>query len=256
MSHKTARLIYISLQGFITIALAVAVAMVWLQQLIPGRSQQYHVSYLPAMMLHLLLTLAGTVSALFLPMTSRNEIERDLMPPLFICMALTDIPIVMYLISSGFLTISCISCVARIAIFAVLFSGVLMVYLGLFHLGINTGKIIPFTLLGAAGSLLISTTVPLSIALHPFEPSQWVTNQQLFFLPLLLGMLAIFNYIALYIRERTKHIMFRGLSISLVIVGHLLYLHRGHPSMVWIGIILFILGTVVGIPRGRFSQLQ
>ncbi len=256
MSHKTTRLVYISIHGIIVVVLAFGVGILWLGQLLPGKFDQDYVSYLPATGLHLLLTLAGTISALFLPMTSRNEIERDLMPPLFICMALTDIPIIIYLVSRGVLTLPCISCIARIAIFAVLFSGILMVYLGLFHLGINTGKIIPFAVLGAAGSLLISTTVPLSVARYPFEPSQWITNRQLIFVPLLFGILAIFNYIALYIRERTKHIMFRAISISLVIVGHLLYLHRVHPSMVWAGVVLFALGTVVGIPRGRFSQLQ
>jgi hypothetical protein len=229
---------------------------VFLRQIIPSQGiQRPKIPYIIPSLLHVILSFIGMIPALFLPETSRNEIERKLMPLMYIGITLTNIPFLVYItvLHGG---VSNLVLPARIYLFAVLYSFMLMLFMGLFHLGINTSKITQFTLLGAAGCMLIVIMAPLSISAHPLEPNRWITDNTFSLLPLMMSVLAVFNYVALYIREKTQHILFRSGSISLVIIGHFLYLSRINTATVWIGILLFAAGIVIGIPRGRFSQLQ
>ena len=215
-----------------------------------------HVPYATATLLHIILSFVGMLPALYLPATSRNEIERALMPPMYLMMTLTNISVIGFmavLTPGGVLTLSTI---ARIHIFAVLFTGMLMLFMGLFHLGINTSKIRQFSLLTAAGCMLMASFVPISPTLNPLDLKLWLTDQRFMLLPVIMGILAIFNYLALYLRERSQHILFRGVSVSFIIAGHTLYTVRPSAVSVWIGIALIAGGFVVGIPRGRFSQIQ
>ena len=256
MNQRTIRITYIILHALLTVALIATIIPLLLQQVLPVRSKVPHVDYLVATLLHLIFSFVGMIPALRLPATGRNEIERDLLPLMYLMISLSDIPVASYVLAYGFGGMIPLSYIARIYIFAVLFSVMLMLYMGLFHLGINTSKIVSFTIIAVTGGLLLVSMVPLSVNLHPVDHSRWVADNHFKLLVLLMGLLAIFNYVALAIRERTQHMLFRSISISLIITGNLLYLSRAHASVIWAGIILFAIGIFIGIPRGRFSQLQ
>ena len=256
MNQRTVKTIYLIIHIFLTVALIIAVVPLLLQQILPVRSTEPQIDYLVPVLLHLILSCLGMIPALNLPATGRNEIERDLLPLMYLMISLSDIPVASYALIHGFNGLITLTFIARIHIFAVLFTVVLMLYMGLFHLGINTGKIVSFTVIAATGCLLLTSLVPLAVHLHPFAYERWVADNHFRILVVIMALLAIFNYVALAIRERTQHMIFRATSISLVIAGHLLYLSRAHAAAVWIGIILFAAGILVGIPRGRFSQLQ
>ena len=212
--------------------------------------------YLFPTLLHIILSFIGMIPALYLPPTSRNEIERKLMPPMYLSMTLSHIPVIAQVMAykgTGFIGIGVI---ARLYVFATLFTMILMLFMGLFHLGINTSKIFQFTVLAALGSILITVLVPLSAALHPMDPSQWIVDRQFYFIPVGVGVLASFNYFAIYFREQSQHALFQSGSLILIIGGYLLHLLWINPTTVWVGTILFAIGIVIGIPRGRFSQIQ
>lgn len=263
MSQRTVKLLYIIIHAMLALALSGLALYIVLHQLIPSQisspEQENLTLHIPnafATLLHILLSFIGMIPALYLPATSRNEIERALMPPLYLMMTLTNIPVL------GFMTVLTyggalpLSFIARIHIFAILFTGMLMLFMGLFHLGINTSKIRQFFLLTAAGCMLLASFVPISPATNPLDQRLWITDRRFMILPAIMGFLALFNYLALYIRERSQQILFRGVSVSFIIAGHTLYTVRPSSASVWIGLALIAGGFIVGIPRGRFSQIQ
>ena len=205
---------------------------------------------------HIILSFVGMIPALYLPATSRNEIERVLMPPMYLSMTITNIPVVVQVMIFRGMGVAGMTSIARLYVFAILFTAILMLFMGLFHLGINTSKIFSFTLLSALGCILIAVLIPLSVGTKPMDQTTWVSDNQFFLIPLILGIIAGFNYIAIYLRERLQHTLFQSISLVLIITGHLLYLSHMNPTMTWLGVVVFALGIVIGIPRGRFSQIQ
>lgn len=207
-------------------------------------------------LLHIILSFVGMVPSLYLPDTSRNEIERRLLPPLFITITIIDISVVatfMFLTGAGSIGFTAIG---RIHLFSILFSSTILLLIGLFHIGINTGKLLQFTLLSASGCLLIASLVPLSVAMYPMETSKWYADRQFLWVPAIMGVVSIVNYISLYLREQTQHNLFRSVSFTCIIVGNILYLTTLNAFFLWLGIALYGIGIFVGIPRGRFSQLE
>ena len=207
-------------------------------------------------LLHIILSFVGMVPSLYLPDTSRNEIERRLLPPLFITITAIDISVVatfMFLTGVGSIGFTAIG---RIHLFSILFSSTILLLIGLFHIGINTGKLLQFTLLSASGCLLIASLVPLSVAMYPMETSKWYADRQFLWVPAIMGVVSIVNYISLYLREQTQHNLFRSVSFTCIIVGNILYLTTLNAFFLWLGIALYGIGILLGIPRGRFSQLE
>jgi hypothetical protein len=80
----------------------------------------------------------------------------------------------------------------------------------------------------------------------------WVTDGKFLLVPILLGGIAIFNYVALLSRERTQYTVFRSASLMAITLGNLLYID---PRTTWLGILLFAIGIAMGIPKERFSQI-
>jgi hypothetical protein len=263
MSQRTVKILYIAIHGILALLLSGLALFIFLHQLIPTQfafigevKAAPEVPYAGQTVLHIILSFVGMIPALSLPATSRNEIERALMPPMFLMMTLTNVSVI------GFMTVLttggtiALTTIARIHLFAVLFATMLMLFMGLFHLGINTSKITQFSLLAAAGCLLIASLVPIAPALNPLDQRLWIIDRRFMILPSIIGVIAIFNYLALYLRERSQHILFRGVSISLIIAGHTLYTLRPGTVVVWLGIMLLTGGFIVGLPSGRFSQIQ
>lgn len=263
MKLKTIKISYIVVHGLLVIILLSFVTYLLLHRLIPetfntgnrGRLETAS-SYLFPTLFHIILSFIGMIPALYLPATSRNEIERKLLPPMYLCMTLTNVPVIAQVITFNGMGMIGLTTIARIHVFAMLFTSILLLFLGLFHLGINTGKIYQFTILAALGCLLITVLVPVTVSMYPMSPGRWISDRQFFLLPLILGILAAFNYVALYLREPSYQTLFKSGSLMLIIFGHVLYQLRLNPATVWIGILLLACGIFIGIPRGRFSQLQ
>jgi len=137
-------------------------------------------------------------------------------------------------------------------LFSLLFSSLMLLFIGMFHLGINTSRIFRYSLLAALGCVLFTLFVPLQVAVYPLERSLWVTDGKFLLVPILLGGIAIFNYVALLSRERTQYTVFRSASLMAITLGNLLYID---PHTTWLGILLFAIGIAMGIPKERFSQI-
>ena len=263
MKQKTLKLTYIIAHGVLVVFLSSIVLYLLIHRILPqpfetgthDRLEPIAPFLLPTF-LHIILSFIGMVPALYLPATSKNEIERVLMPPMYLSMTLTNIPVIVHAMAYREMGLIGMNPVARIYVFAILFTTILLLFMGLFHLGINTSKIFQFTLLAALGCILIAVMVPLSVAMNPMDQTMWITDRQFFLIPLLVGVIAGFNYLAIYLRERLQHSLFQSISIILIISGYLLNVSRMSGPMVWLGIIFFGIGIVIGIPRGRFSQIQ
>ncbi len=256
------RISFIVLHSLLALGILIPITLIIARQIIPSLFTSApieitSVSYfaLPAF-IHILISFLGMLPALLLPQTSRNSIERFLLPPIYMTITLLNIPVVvMYLFFKGASVIG-FSVWGRVYLFALLFGAILLLFIGLFHFGINTGKLLQFTLIAAAGCMLLAILVPLSVALHPLDPIAWVMDKRFYGLPILLGILSIFNFVALLLRERTQHNLFRNMSLMLILVGNFLYLARFAIIVSWIGVAFFALGVLISVPRGRFSQIQ
>ncbi|MDD3823493.1 MAG: hypothetical protein PHR90_09305 [Sphaerochaetaceae bacterium] len=256
------KIAYIAVHGILSVILLYFSIMVLLRQMIPNILQARTAEgsetarFLVPMMFHILFTFVGMIPSLRLPDTSRNEIERNLLPLTFFSFTVMDISIVASYVSMRGQGSMDFSFIGRLHLFAMLFGMTLLLLMGLFHIGINTGKLWQFTLLTAAGALLIASSVPLSVALYPKDPSLWYADRQFLILPWALGILSSFTHLSLYIRERTQHNLFRTISFTCISVGNLLFIGRSGTFSVWVGILLLAAGIVMGIPRDGFSQLE
>ncbi|MDD3365954.1 MAG: hypothetical protein PHS67_01680 [Sphaerochaetaceae bacterium] len=261
MKANFRKIVFLVLHGLLVLALALPAILLILRYIIPSlftstpRTIHSALYFVPPLLIHLLLSYLGMLPAIFLPRTSRNSIERSLLPPLYMTITLTDIPVVItYLYLSGQSSIS-FSFIGRIYLFAVLLSTMFLLYMGLFHFGINTGRLLQYILITIAGCLLVSMLVPLSVALDPLHPKNWFADKQFYWLPLFLGVLSAFNYIVLFLRENTQHNLFRYLSLLLILVGNFVYIARFNVIASWIGVVLYASGVLISVPRGRFSRL-
>lgn len=262
MKSRYLRIAYVIIHGLLALYLVSITVTILVRQALPNlaytqaSTKNLSVPFLIPLILHILLSVTGIIPSLRLPDTSRNEIERNLSPLMYFFLSLMDIFILvphMALTATGMASFSFIG---KTHVFAMIFFLSLLLLMGLFHMGINTGKLVQFTLLAATGSLLIAALVPLSVALHPSDPSRWPTDRQFFLVPLILGLLGILTHVAIYIRERSQHNMFRSISFTCIVSGNLLYIARAGSITIWMGIFLLAIGITMGIPRDRFSQLQ
>lgn len=262
MKARYVKIPYIVLHGMLALVLLWMTVTLLIRQVIPallynpetqdGRS----VRFLFQTACHIGLSFAGAIPSLRLPDTSRNQIERTLLAPMYLSLTLVDIQVVVAYVMLSKAGAASFSFLARTHVFALLFAMSLLLLMGLFHIGINTGKLIQFTILAATGSLLVAAVIPLSVALNPTEPALWYVDRQFLLVPATLGILGAFTYIALYARERTQHNLFRSISFTCIVLGNILYASRWGSFFVWMGILLFAVGVATGIPRDRFSRLQ
>jgi hypothetical protein len=254
MKQRTVKIAYIISHGVLSLALILMVLYLIVRHLIPtNHTQGTPLSgYLVPTLLHLVLSFVGMIPALYLPATSRNDIERKLMPPMYITMTLMDIQVLLHLEIIGIFGYLGPTAIAKIHLFSLLFSSLMLLFIGMFHLGINTSRIFRYSLLAALGCVLFTLFVPLQVAVYPLERSLWVTDGKFLLVPILLGGIAIFNYVALLSRERTQYTVFRSASLMAITLGNLLYID---PHTTWLGILLFAIGIAMGIPKERFSQI-
>lgn len=237
------------LHGFVALYFATLAFKIYLQQGLPS-----YPLFVPAT-LHPLFSFAGSLLALRFSDNSRNEIERTILPLLYLCFTFLNIPTLvtsMLLNSTYFFSLNFLG---TIYMFALIFAMVLLLLMGLFHFGINKGKLVQFIVLASLSSLLVALTLPLSIATNPFVSSLWVSSS-FYFIPLILIILALITFITIFLRDRNSYTFFRIISLLTVSIGTLLYVWRLSLFTTYLALVLFIGGTLMVMPRERFTQLQ
>ncbi|MGI6433163.1 MAG: hypothetical protein ACOXZ4_04825 [Sphaerochaetaceae bacterium] len=201
---------------------------------------------------HMLISYVGLFPSLKLPDTSRNEIERHLLPLLFLSLTLINAFVAIELTSRYINP----SFWAKVHLFALIFSMLLLLLLGLFRTGINAGRLFQYTFTALLLSLLLAAMIPLSVPLNPFEPSVWMRQEKVYLIVLLLGLLALASFSFLLAREKDQYSRLRNISFCCIVLGNILYGSRLSLASVWAGVVLYAVGLVLGIPHQRFSQLQ
>jgi hypothetical protein len=237
------------LHGFVALFFATTAFKIYLQQ-----SLSSYLFYLPAA-LHPLFSFVGSLLALRFSDNSRNEIERTILPILYLCFTFLNIPTLttaMLLNTNYFFSLNFLG---TIYIFALIFALVLLLLMGLFHFGINKGKLAQFIVLSALASLLVALTLPLSIATNPFESSLWV-GSSFYFMLLILTIIAAITFITIFLRDRNSYTFIRVISLLTVSSGSIFYVYRPSLVVTYLGLVLFIGGTLIGMPRERLTQLQ
>ncbi len=212
-------------------------------------------NYLIATLILILATLIGFINSLSLPPTSRNEVEKIILPIVFTLFTFLTMPtIVKYLLINHQFTIS-FTILVRFYLFSVYFSFTLLVISGIFSLGINSSKISRYILLLALLSLFIATLMHLNVASYPLQSLKWADSSIFISTLSLIGFIAIGNYFAIWVRESTQHNMLKALRILLIVVGILGYIFFPESIASLISTIIYTIGILFGLSRKRFNQL-
>lgn len=263
MKSRYIQIATITIHGLLAIVLLYFAGILLIRQLIPTilntaamPATSVTVRFLFPTFLHILFSFMGTLPSIRLADTSRNEIERNLLPPIFFSLTLVDIFILAPYMAMANNGVAGFSLIGRIHVFALLFAMTLLLLIGLFHIGINTSRLLQFPVLALAGCLLVASSVPLSVALNPTEPALWYADRLFMMVPATIGILAAFTYYALYHREQSQHNLLRSISFMCIALGNILYVGRWGVVSVWLGLLLFTAGILLGIPRDRFAPLQ
>ncbi len=203
-------------------------------------------------LIHLLVSLIGGLSLLRLPEDSRNEVDRFLLPLFYISLSLSNIYVFAYS-SKSFLPFSIIG---KTTLFSLTFAFFILLLFGLFHIGINKGKLFHYTIVSFLGSLFISNIVPVSIALNLADRQLWYPTLPTFLFLGTLTLLALISFVELYLRDRSRHNLTRLLSLATVAIGSFLYIIRPNNFFLWASIVVFSFGVALSIPRTSYTSLN
>lgn len=213
------------------------------------------VQFIIPTMLHIVLSFLATFPSRRLPDTSRNELERRLLPLAFLNLSLMNIFLVIPFNAQRYILKIPYTFIGRLYIFAISFFFSLFLFLALFQFAINTSKFRTYISITFLANVLVAATLPLSVTLHIEEPSLWF-SPYLYTIFALLALLAIISFIALALKERELFNLLENSSSVLIVLGNFLYVIRLESITMWIGLSLFAVGIILSIPRERFAQLQ
>ena len=211
--------------------------------------------YLVSTIVILIASFIGFINSLSLPPTSRNEVEKALLPVVFVSFSFLAIPsLVNYLLVGHIFTISFIF-LARLYLFTAFFSFALLVVSGIFSLGINSSKMGRYILLIGVLALFVTTMMELNISLYPQHSIRW-TNK-IVFIPVLslIAIVSCINYWAIYVRESTQHNMLKALRVMLILIGAIGFISFSTPVLSLISSLFYTVGVFFGLSRRRFNQL-
>ena len=200
-------------------------------------------------------TYIGLIHSITLPSSSKNDIEKIVLPVVFFCFALLNIPSLVNYFLLNNIHLLPLSIIGKGYIGIAFFSFSLMVLLGIYTLGINTSKMYHHIILVGLLILFIVTLIPMNTSLYPQEYLKW-SNPFLFITILaLLTALSLFNMWSVYIKESTQHNLLRAVRLTLIQVGALGFIVFPAPYTNYFFVFMYIVGITIGFSRERFSQL-
>ncbi len=211
--------------------------------------------YVGSSIILLIATFIGFVNSLSLPPTSRNEVEKIILPIVFISFSFLIIPsVINYLLVNRIYTMS-FTFLARLYFFFAYFSSSLLVISGMFSLGINSSKMGRYILFIGVLSFFIASMMDVDIASYPQQSMLW-TNREMFISTLsVIAGVGCINYWAIYIRESTQHNMLKAMRIMLILLGVIGFISFPESIISLISVFLYTIGVLFGLSRKRFNQL-
>ncbi|MHC1691655.1 MAG: hypothetical protein AB9828_01350 [Sphaerochaetaceae bacterium] len=176
-------------------------------------------NYIFPISLHIILSLIGSIP-LYLQTTSRNDMEKKLLPLLLLVLTLADIRILpwhLLLTGNTLLDPTLISTIYR---FSQIFGVFLLLLAGMFQQGLNAIKYGQFLMLGSAISLLVALLAPDSAYGVSLAEAPILIDSTLRSTLLIMEALASLNFIVVYIKESNQQNLIRGLGFLLLILGN------------------------------------
>jgi hypothetical protein len=206
-------------------------------------------SYIFPISLHIILSLIGSIP-LYLQTTSRNDMEKKLLPLLLLVLTLADIRILpwhLLLTGNTLLDPTLISTIYR---FSQIFGVFLLLLAGMFQQGLNAIKYGQFLMFGSAISLLVALLAPDSAYGVSLTEAPILIDSALRSMLLIMEALACLNFIVVYIKESNQQNLIRGLGFLLLILGNRLLGANGNLLVTITGALAYlaalILFTMIG----------
>ncbi|NCB01494.1 MAG: hypothetical protein EOM67_04900 [Spirochaetia bacterium] len=212
-------------------------------------------SYLASTILFIGATFVGFLNALLLPPTSRNEVEKIILPIAFISFSFLIMPnIINYLLILHLYEIS-FSFLVRLYLFAAYFSFALLVVSGIFSLGINSSKMGRYILLVGVLALYVTNMMRLDVASFPQQSLKWTDSLMFISTLSVIAIVSILNYWAIYARESTQHNMLKAIRIMLILIGIMGFISFPESIVSLVSVGIYTVGVFFGLSRRRFNQL-
>lgn len=211
--------------------------------------------YLIATIIMLISTFIGFINSLSLPPTSRNEVEKIILPIVFISFSFLIMPSIINYLLVGRIFVISFTYLARLYLFSAYFSFSLLVISGIFSLGINASKMSRYILFIAVLTIFIASMMDLDIASFPQRSMMWTNRIMLISSLSVIAVVGCINYWAIYVRESTQHNMLKAVRIMLILVGIVGFISFPESIISLISILFYTVGVFFGLSRKRFNQL-
>jgi len=201
-------------------------------------------SYIFPISLHIILSLIGSIP-LYLQTTSRNDMEKKLLPLLLLVLTLADIRILpwhLLLTGNTLLDPTLISTIYR---FSQIFGVFLLLLAGMFQQGLNAIKYGQFLMLGSAISLLVALLAPDSAYGVSLAEAPILIDSALRSTLLIMEALASLNFIVVYIKESNQQNLVRGLGFLLLILGNRILGANGNLLVTIAGALAYLAALIL-----------
>lgn len=180
--------------------------------------------------------------------TSRMVMERRLLPLLFLSYTLCGIKVIPLHSLATSSTLVGASTIAVIHQAALLFSTFIVLTIGLFQQGINMFKIGHLIFIGALACLLLALISPVSANTLQAVHTGTFSSLPVTLANILMAMIAILCYIAIFLHEKTRHNAIRCGGFILLITGSLLMATFSTGIVQFFGTIAYAAGVFMVSP--------
>ncbi|MDC7244740.1 MAG: hypothetical protein PQJ47_02345 [Sphaerochaetaceae bacterium] len=200
-------------------------------------------------------TYIGEIHSLLLPSTSKNDVDRTILPIVFFFFSLLYIPTLVGYLQVNSLYIFPLALFGKIYIGSAFYSFVLLVLTGIYSVGINASKMYQHIIVTAVISLFIVSLIPVNSALYPLEYLRWTSSTLFISVISVLTALSVFTIWSVNKKESTQYSLLRSIRLTLIQIGAAGYILTPHSRINYLCIALYLAGIGLGFYRDRFSQL-
>ncbi len=212
-------------------------------------------NYVVGVILFIIGTYIGLIHAITLPSSSKNDVEKFIMPIIFFSFSFLAIPTcVNYLLIHGIYLFP-LALFGKIYLGITFYSFCLLVLLGIYSIGINTSKMHQHIILMGLCIVFIVNLMPVNTTLFPQHYLQWTSTYLFVTILVALTIISLFNMWAIYIKESTQHNLLRAIRLTLIQTGALGFILNPFSYLNYVFILLYLAGIAIGFSRERFSQL-
>ncbi len=208
-----------------------------------------------ASLLFVLGSAIGVIASLRLRPTSKNEVEKMILPVTYSFITLFSLPMISFFLIMEQRAVANPIFLEKLytAILVLVFS--FFVISAVFQLGMNSSKVYRFLWIVPLSSVWISTLIPPFTQQESASLHAAALPSAVILIITILALVALASYWGLYLSKMSRFNLMKALKTSFVLLGAYLFVVGTHAGIEIAGSLLYMIGTSLGFYRGRSNQL-